>query len=311
MKKIIPIILALSAALSASSCASEIVDTYETTDNSAVVTTGTTSGESDTEAVDTTVGTADPDETTEPATTTEEVTTEPVTTKEHDPSAVVTDGNYDYFSDISKYLKYLDPTLEDDPDLYILANKTHVLAEDFVPKDLVDCGSGVKNCMLSEYTNGAYRALVKEMKSLGISTYCQSGYRSFAEQTGIFNKYIKQEKSRHLKESDEQIRARVGEYSAFPGSSEHQTGYAIDFKPISDSFENTEAFKYMKDNAHKFGFILRYGKGQTDITGYQYEPWHWRFVGRTAAEYIHEHKITLEEYLIHAGLMPEDNYPAD
>ena len=87
--------------------------------------------------------------------------------------------------------------------------------------------------------------------------------------------------------------------SAKAGHSEHQTGLAVDISDISlnyDNFGNTKEFNWIKDNAHKFGFILRYPNNKTHITGFKYEPWHYRYIGISIATYIYENNITLEEY---------------
>ena len=92
-------------------------------------------------------------------------------------------------------------------------------------------------------------------------------------------------------------------YSAQPGQSEHQTGLCVDFITsemngnLTEAFENTEAFAWLAQNAYKFGFILRYPKDKESITGYTYEPWHYRFVGREAATDIYVGNMTLEQYL--------------
>ena len=89
-------------------------------------------------------------------------------------------------------------------------------------------------------------------------------------------------------------------YSARAGYSEHQTGLAVDIYnkvlPYT-SFEETEEFTWMQENAYKYGFILRFPKDKTNITGYQYESWHYRYVGKEVAKEIHENNLTLEEYL--------------
>ena len=85
-------------------------------------------------------------------------------------------------------------------------------------------------------------------------------------------------------------------YSARPGSSEHQTGLAVDINAADDWFNNTKEAKWLANNAYKYGFILRYPKGKEYITGYQYESWHYRYVGEKVAKYIYEHDITYEEY---------------
>ena len=88
--------------------------------------------------------------------------------------------------------------------------------------------------------------------------------------------------------------------SAKPGHSEHQTGLAVDVEGENkdyDNFEDTKEFIWMKNNAHRFGFILRYPKGKEHITGFKYEPWHYRYVGIETATKIFKQNITLEEYL--------------
>ena len=89
--------------------------------------------------------------------------------------------------------------------------------------------------------------------------------------------------------------------SARAGHSEHQTGLAVDVSNSSldyDNFESTKEFYWMKNNAHKFGFILRYPKASFHITGFKYEPWHYRYVGIKIATYIYKNNLTLEEYLL-------------
>ena len=85
-------------------------------------------------------------------------------------------------------------------------------------------------------------------------------------------------------------------YSARAGHSEHQTGLAVDINSTKNSFENTNAFKWMQKHAHEYGYILRYPKGKKWITGYEYEPWHYRYVGVQAAEIIHREGSTYEQY---------------
>jgi D-alanyl-D-alanine carboxypeptidase len=100
----------------------------------------------------------------------------------------------------------------------------------------------------------------------------------------------------------EQAEEEALRYSARPGTSEHQTGLCLDFmttqmSDLDESFEDTSAFRWLSSNAHKYGFILRYPSNKVDTTGYKYEPWHYRFVGRSAATEIYESGLCLEEYL--------------
>jgi len=95
----------------------------------------------------------------------------------------------------------------------------------------------------------------------------------------------------------------VLKYSAKPGTSEHQTGLCVDFitdsmnNNLTNAFEGTAAFMWLSQNAYKYGYILRYPDDKKDVVYYNYESWHYRFVGRTAACEIYEKGICLEEYL--------------
>ena len=130
-----------------------------------------------------------------------------------------------------------------------------------------------------------------------------SAYRSFEYQEGLHEAYINDYMDKH-DVSEEEAREQTLLTSAPAGSSEHHTGLCVDVverrgvnRELDESFEDTEAFKWLSENAHKYGFILRYPKDKTDITKYSYEPWHYRFVGVFAASIIYEDNITLEEYL--------------
>ena len=90
---------------------------------------------------------------------------------------------------------------------------------------------------------------------------------------------------------------KAGTYSAKPGHSEHQTGLAFDVGLVDSSFADTESSKWLEQNCHLYGFIIRYPKGKTDITGYIYEPWHVRYLGVSIATKVKESGLTLEEYL--------------
>jgi D-alanyl-D-alanine carboxypeptidase len=130
------------------------------------------------------------------------------------------------------------------------------------------------------------------MKAAGQGTLIvQSGYRSYESQRTIHNAKV-----RALgKVRGENLAAR-------PGFSEHQTGLAVDFaakgvSTLQSSFAKTKAGKWLAGNAYKFGFVLRYPSGKTSVTGYSYEPWHFRYVGVDLATAMHDQNIsTLEEY---------------
>lgn len=229
--------------------------------------------------------------------------------------SIATSADYTYKTDISAVVDALNTT---DGYYLTLANKSYNIGADFLPDELVEVAR--KYCvddrtyLLSGNAAFAAEALIREMRALGYDISITSAYRSYDYQTTLYNRYFEQEKAAHPDWSDEQIKKQVLTYSAYPGTSEHQTGLCVDLitsemsglwnygsetpnNPYDKGFAETDEFEWLKDNAHKFGFILRYPENKTDITGYSYESWHYRFVGIDAATDIYMQGITLEEYL--------------
>ncbi len=122
-------------------------------------------------------------------------------------------------------------------------------------------------------------------KKDGYTLKIKSGFRSYATQKTLYNRYVKSDG-----------KAAADRYSARPGYSEHQTGLAFDINKADSSFDNTKEAKWLAANAYKYGFILRYPKGKESVTGYIYESWHYRYVGIEMAEKIYKSGKTLEEY---------------
>ncbi|MGA9173547.1 MAG: M15 family metallopeptidase [Thermoactinomyces sp.] len=182
-------------------------------------------------------------------------------------------------------------------DLTVVVNKHRNLPAYYVPSDLiqpnipfVDQGDKEKKLMRKEAAHALER-LVQAAKKQNIHLVGISGYRSYARQKAIYEANL-QEKGKK----------RTSQFSACPGQSEHQTGLAIDISSptanlaLDESFGETKEGKWLAKHAADFGFIIRYPKGKTGITGYAYEPWHLRYVGKEIAEEIAEKGITLEEY---------------
>ncbi len=205
-------------------------------------------------------------------------------------------------------------------DMYlILVNKQNAAGESYVPEDLVSVNksytNGGKNVELEKKTAEAAILMLDDMKNEGITgVSITSGYRTYDYQKTLFDRYCTQEKAAHPAWSDTQVKDYVLTYSAYPGTSEHQTGLCLDLittemvglwnygsetpdNPYDKGFAETEAFVWLQNNAHKYGFILRFPENKTDITGYSYESWHYRYVGVEHATKICEQGITLEEYL--------------
>ncbi len=173
-------------------------------------------------------------------------------------------------------------------DNLIIANKYYSLG-DYVPDDLVaiDGAYGLSSYLDSEAYEH-YVAMADAMSAEGLSIWITSAYRSYERQVSLYNSYLAYDSQ-----------AEVDTYSARPGHSDHQTGLVVDLiLPGGDlgSFDGTEEFYWLQEHAHEYGFILRYPEDKTDMTGYTYESWHYRYVGIEVATYIYENNITFDEY---------------
>ena len=175
--------------------------------------------------------------------------------------------------------------------MYTLVNKYYFLDSSYVPNDLVqiDTRFARDNTKIVKIVNDAFIALAEAGEKNDIHLFATTGYRDYSFQNSLYNKYVKED---GIDNADR--------YSARPGFSEHQLGYSIDLSNLDSisfrEFEDTKEYKWLKDNAHKYGFIVRYPKDKDYITGYMFEPWHIRYVGIDIATYIYENNITYEEY---------------
>ena len=147
--------------------------------------------------------------------------------------------------------------------------------------------------------------MLEDMKAQGLSPVVCSGYRTLDKQEKLFNRKVQSYvRSGHSKE-ESYILAR--QTISIPGSGEHCLGLAVDFytkkfHKLEKAFEDTPEGRWLMEHAQDYGFIMRYGENKTDITGIEYEPWHYRYVGVEAAKYIKEHDLTLEEFYIEQSL---------
>ena len=173
----------------------------------------------------------------------------------------------------------------------ILVNKHNYLKEDYVPENLKNLSStyALSNMKMVEEAANAFESLSKDASKENYKVIAMSTYRSYEYQVDLYNKYVK---------SDGKEAADT--YSGRPGNSEHQTGLAVDVYNQTETytnFEKTKEYNWMQENAYKYGFILRFPKDKENETGYEFESWHYRYVGKDIAKYIHKHNITLEEYI--------------
>lgn len=216
-----------------------------------------------------------------------------------------TEGGYAYRIDVSPYI---DAIRADHPGFLTLVNKAHPVDEDFAPARLSDMDKSLtlygKDVQLEATAALAAEALIRELWSMGWKDVkITSGYRTFTYQSQLFNTYIANEKSAHPSWTTAEAEREVLTYSARPGTSEHQTGLCMDLiiadlhPTLDESFAEHPCYAWLLANAHEFGFVLRFPDGKEDVTGYSFEPWHYRFVGIGAATAIYEGGLTLEEYL--------------
>lgn len=135
-------------------------------------------------------------------------------------------------------------------------------------------------------TSAAYTAYIKMKRASGFDMSIISGYRSYQKQETTFNYWVS------IDGYD-----KAATYSAKPGHSEHQTGLAMDITSLNQSYGDTAEGEWLAAHCHEYGFIIRYPKGKTNITGYIYEPWHVRYLGTSTAKLVHDSGLTLEEFL--------------
>ena len=204
----------------------------------------------------------------------------------------ITTSPVNFILDLSSYEEYMNPS---DRDAFLfIVSKDYPLQSNYVPSNLtgtIYTRSDRETRLLSKYACLALEAFLKEGEANGINDVTvTSAYRSYDEQSILFEQEIQ------AVGSSEQAAKNVNP----PGISEHQTGLAVDMHNMSSAstaFGDTKAAKWLADNAHKFGYILRYPANKTYITGISYEPWHFRYVGRYHATKMHELGLCLEEYI--------------
>lgn len=199
-------------------------------------------------------------------------------------------------------------SLTDPTSIWFVANKHYALPISYVPSDLTVL-SGVplrlaaseEQMKIRKVAESQLLRLFADAKSAGLQLEFGSGYRSASYQKVLYNGYVQS-----------MGQAEADKSSARPGHSEHQTGLALDFTRVDGSCHLEACFgdlaegKWLAENAYKYGFMLRYPEGKETITGYMYEPWHYRYVGTELSTELHSKQVqTLEEFF---GLAAATNY---
>lgn len=193
-------------------------------------------------------------------------------------------------------------TITNPEDELVLVNKNYALPETYKPSDLVipnvEFATSAEQNLLKKEAAIALEKMFEAAKTEGVYLFARSGYRSFQTQVQLYNDYV----STYGKEQADFFSARAGH-------SEHQTGLAIDVTSsyvnyqLDNNFHLTVEGKWIQENAHRFGFIVRYGQGKEALTGFQYEPWHLRYVGVEVATEISNNNWLLEDYLLMHNLI--------
>lgn len=187
------------------------------------------------------------------------------------------------------YTNVIDVLNQDD--ILVLVNKYHKLASNYVPSDLETISSKYqwngRTNQLRKDAKIAFEEMCETATKDNIYIYAGSGYRSYSTQLSLYNNYVKRDGFKNAET-----------YSARAGYSEHQTGLAMDITNKIDYIsEDDKEYTWLIDNSYKYGFILRYPKGKENITGYTYEEWHFRYVGKDVAKELYEKNITYDEYI--------------
>ena len=194
-----------------------------------------------------------------------------------------------YTKDIDFFYKKI-KDIKNPDSLMVLVNKLNRLQSNYVPHDLeqISLNYATNNKFLRKEAKENFEKLSSDAKKIGYSIIAVSAYRDYDYQENLFNNYVKEKGENYALKC-----------SAKAGHSEHQTGLSVDVMGSNndyDQFEKSKEFDWMKNNSYKYGFILRYPKGKEYITGFKYEPWHYRYVGKDVASIIYTEGITLEEY---------------
>lgn len=199
----------------------------------------------------------------------------------------------EFLADLHRVLEVEKNFRTDDLSLYYLIDKKHAVGSDYVPRDLIPVkGNELWNVSRNDLSlrPEAYAALEDLSRAAlndGIKLLVSSTYRSYQYQEGLFNRYVKQD-GLELAER----------YSARPGTSQHQLGVAIDFGSITDDWGDTKMGKWVYDHAADFGWSLSFPQSYEDVTGYMWECWHFRYIGKEACRFQKKWFGNIQQFML-------------
>lgn len=203
---------------------------------------------------------------------------------DNSPNNFTLSGNY--------YTPYLDThPVDDESSVEMLVNKSYYLSESYVPANLTGMSNwyAAEGRELAGVAADAFKELCDGGRAVGVTFYTTSSYRSYEQQDALYKSYVQA-----------YGQERTDELSARPGFSEHQTGFTVDVAATNEDdktdFEQTNAYRWLSMNCMDFGWILRYPDGKKDITGYDFESWHYRYVGKDVARAVYEKNMTFDEF---------------
>lgn len=205
----------------------------------------------------------------------------------------ITNNAQGYFELSGSYIEYYKETeVSVNVDRYaMIVNKHYYIDENFIPSDLITLSTqyAASDRQLQSEASDALKAVCDALQEeTGLRMYASSAYRSYQQQEEIYNGYL----ATKGQEATDAMAAR-------PGFSEHQTGLTVDMTPVGSSmteFGDSEQYEWMIENCYKYGWILRYPEGKASITGYDYEPWHYRYLGVELATKVYNSGLTYDEY---------------
>ena len=196
------------------------------------------------------------------------------------------------FAEDPAFLLDLFTILQEDPYLWVLVDKERPLARDYEPDDLVELTGGSyragrQGIMLRKCAEEALEEMAAAAAAQGVTLVASSSYRSYAYQEEVYE--------RNVRELGRQAADRE---SARPGHSQHQLGLVVDFGSITDVFAQSSEGRWLLANASRFGWSISYPDGYEDVTGYRWESWHYRYVGKELAEFIDNYFDGIQQYAL-------------
>ena len=208
--------------------------------------------------------------------------------------AAIPNGNpQEFLEDLQAVLQSENDFSSEDLSPFYLIDKKHTVSSDYIPKNLIPLK---KNELFDIDKNNlslrpeAYEALKKLAEAAlkdGVKLTVSSTYRSYEYQKNLFDYWVSVD---GLEEAERE--------SARPGTSQHQLGLALDFAPVDDAFDKTPAGKWVYENASKYGWSLSFPQGYEHVTGYRWECWHFRYIGKTAVEFQKKWFSNIQQFMI-------------